>query len=108
MNSMKTFLMSLIRFYQRFISVLSSPKCRHLPTCSEYAYEAFYKHGLLKGAYLTVARLLKCHPWSEPKVDFVPEIKNPPLLNSLNKKNTFFLPRFLRFKKNMKVDINAD
>ena len=53
----------LIRFYQVFISPLKPPSCRFTPTCSQYALEAFRKRGPLKGAYLKIRRLLRCHPW---------------------------------------------
>lgn len=57
-------LLVLIRFYQRFVSPLKRPTCRFWPTCSEYAYEAIRKYGPLKGSYLAVRRLLRCHPFS--------------------------------------------
>ena len=52
----------LIRFYQRCISPLTPPSCRFTPTCSQYALEAFHKYGPLKGLYLSVRRILRCHP----------------------------------------------
>ena len=60
---MKTLLILPIRFYQRFISPLLPPACRFTPTCSQYAIEAIQKHGALKGLYLAIRRLLRCHPW---------------------------------------------
>lgn len=60
---MKRFLLALIRFYQRGISPLTPPSCRFTPTCSHYAYEAIHKYGALKGGYLTLRRLLRCHPF---------------------------------------------
>lgn len=67
---MKYFFMSIIRFYRRYISPLKgAPTCRFVPTCSQYAYEAFEKYGALKGAYLTVRRLLKCHPFHKGGYD---------------------------------------
>ena len=62
----------LIRFYQLCISPLKPPTCRFTPTCSQYALEAFRKHGPLKGLYLTVRRLLRCHPWGGSGYDPVP------------------------------------
>ena len=53
----------LIEFYRRCISPLKPPSCRFTPTCSQYALEAFRKHGPFKGLYLTIRRLLRCHPW---------------------------------------------
>ena len=52
----------LIRFYQVCISPFLPPTCRFTPTCSQYALEAFRRHGPFKGFYLTVKRLLRCHP----------------------------------------------
>ena len=63
----------LIKFYQLFISPLTPPSCRYTPTCSQYALEAFKKHGPVKGLYLTVHRLLRCHPWGGSGYDPVPE-----------------------------------
>jgi uncharacterized protein len=53
----------LIRMYRRFISPLLLPSCRFVPTCSEYAIEAFEKKNTLKAAWMTVARIAKCHPF---------------------------------------------
>ena len=55
-------LIYLVRFYQKFISPLKGPTCRFYPTCSQYSIEAIKKYGALKGIYLTMRRLLKCHP----------------------------------------------
>jgi hypothetical protein len=49
--------------YRRFISPLLPPSCRFVPTCSEYAIEAFEKKSALKAAWMTVARIAKCHPF---------------------------------------------
>jgi putative membrane protein insertion efficiency factor len=46
--------------------------CRHYPTCSEYSRQSFLKFGFVKGWYLSAARVLRCHPWSQPGVDPVP------------------------------------
>ena len=61
-----------IRFYQKFISPLTPPSCRYTPTCSQYAVEALRKHGPLKGMYLAVRRILRCHPWGGHGYDPVP------------------------------------
>ena len=61
-----------IYFYQRCISPLTPPSCRFTPTCSEYAVQALRKHGPLTGLYLTVRRLLRCHPWGGSGYDPVP------------------------------------
>jgi putative membrane protein insertion efficiency factor len=62
----------LVRFYQVCISPLKPPSCRFTPTCSQYAIEALRKHGPIKGSYLTVRRLLRCHPWGGSGYDPVP------------------------------------
>ncbi|MBO7313096.1 MAG: membrane protein insertion efficiency factor YidD [Alistipes sp.] len=62
----------LVRFYQLCISPLKPPSCRFTPTCSQYAIEALCKHGPIKGLYLTVRRLLRCHPWGGSGYDPVP------------------------------------
>ena len=61
-----------IRFYQKFISPLTPPSCRYTPTCSQYAVEALRKHGPLKGMYLAVRRILRCHQWGGHGYDPVP------------------------------------
>lgn len=62
---MKKFLLALIRFYRKQISPHTPPSCRFRPTCSQYAYEAINKYGVLKGGFLAVKRLLRCHPFSK-------------------------------------------
>ncbi len=61
-----------IRWYQKFISPLSPPSCRYMPTCSQYAWEAVEKHGFWKGIQLSVKRLASCHPWGGSGYDPVP------------------------------------
>ncbi|MBQ8838495.1 MAG: membrane protein insertion efficiency factor YidD [Bacteroidales bacterium] len=63
---------ALIRFYQICISPLKPPSCRFTPTCSQYALEAFRKHGPFKGLFLTVRRILRCHPFGGHGYDPVP------------------------------------
>ncbi|WP_276730554.1 membrane protein insertion efficiency factor YidD [Bacillus sp. (in: firmicutes)] len=72
---MKTLFIGLIRGYQKFISPLTPPTCRFYPTCSQYGIEAIKTHGALKGGWLTVKRILKCHPFHPGGVDPVPEKK---------------------------------
>ena len=60
---MKTIFLALIRFYQRSISPAFPARCRFRPTCSDYAYEAISKYGILKGGFLALKRLLRCHPF---------------------------------------------
>ncbi|MVT07415.1 membrane protein insertion efficiency factor YidD [Chitinophaga tropicalis] len=62
----------LIRIYQWGISPLLGSKCRYTPTCSQYGVEALQKYGLLKGGYLTIRRILSCHPWGGHGHDPVP------------------------------------
>ena len=68
----KRLLILPIRFYQRFISPMLPPACRFTPTCSQYAVEAIQKHGALKGLYLAIRRILRCHPWGGSGYDPVP------------------------------------
>ncbi|MBM7645531.1 putative membrane protein insertion efficiency factor [Scopulibacillus daqui] len=70
---MKWLFVGLIRFYQRFISPLTPPTCRFLPTCSQYGVEAITRFGILKGGYLTIKRILKCHPFHPGGFDPVPD-----------------------------------
>ncbi|SFA40219.1 hypothetical protein SAMN05216169_100334 [Anoxybacillus pushchinoensis] len=70
---MKYIFILLVRFYQRFISPLKPPTCRFYPTCSHYGLEAIRRFGALKGGYLTIKRLLKCHPFHPGGFDPVPE-----------------------------------
>ncbi|MDR0725039.1 MAG: membrane protein insertion efficiency factor YidD [Prevotellaceae bacterium] len=62
----------LIRAYQLLISPYLPSSCRYTPTCSAYAIEALKKHGLFKGAYLAVKRILSCNPWGGSGYDPVP------------------------------------
>ena len=60
---MKKIFLFLIRLYQRSVSPYSPSRCRFRPTCSAYAYEAINKYGVLKGGWLAIRRLLRCHPF---------------------------------------------
>ncbi|WP_416189904.1 membrane protein insertion efficiency factor YidD [Neisseria sp. CCUG17229] len=62
----------LIRFYQYAISPLIPPRCRFTPTCSQYAVEAVQKHGALKGGWLALKRIARCHPFGGSGHDPVP------------------------------------
>lgn len=64
-----------IRFYQFAISPMLGPRCRFYPTCSSYTLEALQVHGLLKGSWLGIRRICKCHPFHPGGVDFVPPAK---------------------------------
>ena len=61
---MNRIFLTLIRFYQRFISPCFPARCKFKPTCSAYAYEAIQKYGSLKGGYLALRRFLRCHPFN--------------------------------------------
>jgi putative membrane protein insertion efficiency factor len=63
----------LIRFYQVAISPYTPSSCRFSPTCSHYAIESLQIHGLLKGSWLAVKRIAKCHPWGSSGFDPVPQ-----------------------------------
>ena len=65
-------LCGLIRLYQKFISPALPPSCRFSPSCSQYALEAVSKHGALKGTWLAVRRLVRCHPFNPGGYDPVP------------------------------------
>lgn len=69
---MKVFLIGAIRFYQVYLSPLKPPCCRFVPTCSEYALEAIQKYGPVKGSWLAVKRISKCHPFHKGGYDPVP------------------------------------
>ena len=76
MKQLRTFLSSIllifIQFYQHSISPFLPPACRFVPTCSQYALEAIQKYGPFKGSWLTLKRLLRCHPWGGSGYDPVP------------------------------------
>jgi uncharacterized protein len=63
---------ALIRVYQLVISPMLGPRCRFVPTCSTYAIEAIQLHGVLKGSFLAVKRIVKCHPGHPGGIDPVP------------------------------------
>lgn len=73
---LKKAFISIIRFYQTVISPLKPPTCRFYPTCSHYGLEAVQRFGAIKGGYLTIKRILKCHPFHPGGVDPVPEKEN--------------------------------
>ena len=60
---MRKLCLKAIRFYQRHMSPHLPPRCIFIPTCSQYAYEAIEKYGILKGGRLALRRLLRCHPF---------------------------------------------
>jgi len=75
---MKKFVLKLISFYQKYLSLdhawakklfLTDKVCRYTPTCSEYTYQAVEKYGVIKGCWLGFKRVLRCHPWSKGGYD---------------------------------------
>ncbi|MBQ3438149.1 MAG: membrane protein insertion efficiency factor YidD [Fusobacterium sp.] len=71
---MKKIFLILIKIYQNFISpMFPNKKCRFYPTCSEYTYQAIEEYGIIKGIYLGIKRILKCHPFHEGGYDPLPK-----------------------------------
>ena len=68
----KKILISIIEFYQKYLSGLKSTKCPYIPSCSQYGMEAVKKHGALKGGLLAFWRILRCNPFSKGGYDPVP------------------------------------
>ena len=62
-----------IRFYQLILSPVIGQNCRYLPTCSEYTKGCLKQFGLIKGAYLSIKRISKCHPWGDHGYDPIPD-----------------------------------
>ncbi len=70
-------LIAAVKAYQLLISPLSPPSCRFYPSCSAYAVTALTRYGPLKGTWLALRRLVRCHPWNPGGVDHVPEKAAP-------------------------------
>lgn len=66
---MKKILIKMISYYQKYISKYTPRTCRFYPTCSQYGKEAIKKYGAIKGLYLTIKRILRCHPFSKGGYD---------------------------------------
>ena len=64
--------LAIIKFYQNFISPSLPSTCRYTPTCSEYAKQSLVKHGLIKGSFISIKRIIKCNPWGGNGYDPVP------------------------------------
>lgn len=71
-------LLSVFRFYQTAISPLFAPRCRFLPTCSEYAVQAVQRHGAWCGGWLALRRVCRCHPFHPGGIDEVPQQLSAP------------------------------
>ena len=67
---MKRLLLAIVRFYRKYISPVTPPSCRYIPTCSEYALIAIERYGAAKGGRLAVRRICRCHPFHRGKHDF--------------------------------------
>jgi putative membrane protein insertion efficiency factor len=70
---MKSLALWILRTYKRWLSPLLPPSCRYVPTCSEYAMEAVERFGALRGGFMAMGRLLRCHPFVKGGYDPVPE-----------------------------------
>ncbi len=75
----------MVRAYQWLLSPVLPVNCRYHPSCSHYACEAISRHGVLRGGWLTVLRILRCHPWRAGGLDPVPERFAPPLWDAWNR-----------------------
>lgn len=84
---MKTLLLAFIRLYQLILSPILGNNCRFYPSCSQYAQEAIETHGIIKGSYLTIRRILKCHPWHAGGCDPVPPADSDSNANNKNEKD---------------------
>ncbi|ARD06887.1 membrane protein insertion efficiency factor YidD [Lactobacillus amylolyticus] len=73
MRLLKKAMISLVRFYQKFISPLFPPSCRYYPTCSNYMIDALKKHGPILGLIMGICRILRCNPFVRGGVDPVPD-----------------------------------
>ncbi len=72
---MKSIALGLIRFYKRFISPVLPSACIYEPTCSMYMYEAIQRFGVVRGGWMGIKRIARCHPFSTGGYDPVPDVK---------------------------------
>jgi putative membrane protein insertion efficiency factor len=78
MKALEEIIIAPIRIYQRFISPMLGSNCRYVPTCSSYMVHAIREWGALRGVYMGVRRILRCHPWGSHGYDPVPTNPNKP------------------------------
>ena len=95
-NPLVFFCIFCVKAYSYLISPIIGKNCRFLPTCSEYAIECFRNFGFIKGGWLSIKRMLKCHPWGNfgydpvfKKKDLDQNSKNMILINRMNNNNVF-------------------
>ena len=77
LNLLSKIAIQLLRLYQLTISPLIGPSCRFYPSCSQYSIQAFENHGLVKGFYLSIKRLSKCHPGNGGGIDEIDKTITP-------------------------------
>jgi len=75
---MRKIISGIIGFYRYIISPILGPRCRYTPTCSEYAQTAVMRFGVIKGGWLSIKRIVSCHPWGNSGYDPVPDEKRDP------------------------------
>lgn len=68
-DKLNKFLIIIVKLYRKYISPVKPPTCRFYPTCSEYSLQALEKYGAKKGSYLSIKRILKCHPFNSGGYD---------------------------------------
>jgi putative membrane protein insertion efficiency factor len=73
----RSFGRALVKLYRYTLSPLIGFHCRYLPTCSDYADQALDRYGLWAGGWMTLARLMRCHPWGNSGLDYVPDVPPP-------------------------------
>lgn len=72
---MKRLALGMIRFYKRFISPALPSACIYTPTCSQYTYEAIERYGVIRGSWLGIKRIARCHPFHQGGYDPVPDLE---------------------------------
>ena len=70
-NIIVKIILKLISLYQKISALMFPAKCRFYPSCSQYSYQSFKNHGLMKGLYFSIKRILKCHPFHPGGIDLV-------------------------------------